>query len=419
MTNPAKKKALVAVVHQELSESYNAYSEKDLHTVKEMLLKSLQLINFSPDRFRGLKQVIIKPNIVEVPYQATDGSVITDPRVLEAFIQILKDYGVQRVVVAEGRSVNMRYEDFRPEDVFEKTGLAEVIKRSGGGIIGWDEPDYVEIDNPGAELLPRINVPKSILDSDMFVSIPKMKTHCQTEITVGIKAMQGVYSVTDKIRFHNEAFPWKMIDILRVIPPHLTIADALIAGEGYGPIYSQPVRMDMIVVSEDVVALDAVCSYLMGIDPDEVPMTRLGHSEGIGIGDLSQIEIKGEDIEAVKKYFKRSAMLWNPIGASKNVRIFAGGACRFCLAQVGASLMRLKFEGLLDKFKEDIKVVVGYNLPDTPKKYEHVYVIGDCAKNYLESLGKLEGTVVEGCPPLPSKQIYELFLKHINKGEKE
>lgn len=105
MTNPAKKKSLVAVVHQELSESYNAYSEKDINTVKEMLLKSLQLINFSPDRFRGLKQVIIKPNIVEVPYQATDGSVITDPRVLEAFIQILKDYGVQRVVVADRKSV--------------------------------------------------------------------------------------------------------------------------------------------------------------------------------------------------------------------------------------------------------------------------------------------------------------------------
>jgi len=204
-----------------------------------------------------------------------------------------------------------------------------VIARSGGEIMGWHEESYVEVENPEGEILSRVRIPRSVLEAEMFISVPKLKTHCQTEITVGIKSMQGVYSVSDKVILHNESFPWKMIDMLRVLKPDLSIVDGLIAGEGYGPIYSEPVKMDLIISSEDVVAVDAVSSYIMGIDPMEVPMIRLGHSEGIGIGDLSLIEIKGEDIDRVRRDFKRSSVMWNPIGACRNVRIYAGGACRF------------------------------------------------------------------------------------------
>jgi len=294
-------RARVSVVKGVLLESYRSYSSKDLEIVKGMIDRSIELLGVDRSRFRGLNTVVVKPNIVEIPYSLTYGSVITDPRVLEAMVQLLRDYGVKRVVVAEGKSVNMRYEDIDPEDVFEKTGLKEVIVRSGGEIMGWHEESYVEIENPQGEILSRVRVPRSVLEAEMFISVPKLKTHCQTEITVGIKSMQGVYNVSDKVMLHNESFPWKMIDMLRVLRPNLSIVDGLIAGEGYGPIYSEPVKMDLIISSEDVVAVDAVSSYIMGIDPMEVPMIRLGHSEGIGIGDLSLIEIRGEDIDRVRR----------------------------------------------------------------------------------------------------------------------
>lgn len=410
-------RARVSVVKGVLLESYRSYSSKDLEIVKGMIDRSIELLGVDRSRFRGLNTVVVKPNIVEIPYSLTYGSVITDPRVLEAMVQLLRDYGVKRVVVAEGKSVNMRYEDIDPEDVFEKTGLKEVIVRSGGEIMGWHEESYVEIENPQGEILSRVRVPRSVLEAEMFISVPKLKTHCQTEITVGIKSMQGVYNVSDKVMLHNESFPWKMIDMLRVLRPNLSIVDGLIAGEGYGPIYSEPVKMDLIISSEDVVAVDAVSSYIMGIDPMEVPMIRLGHSEGIGIGDLSLIEIRGEDIDRIRRVFKRSSVMWNPIGACRNVRIYAGGACRFCLAQIGAAITRLKFEGLLDRFREDVQVLVGYNFPLGAKEYRHVYVIGDCAISYLKQMGRLKGVLLEGCPPLPSKQIYEYLLKHVSNAE--
>ena len=398
------ERAVVSIVKGDIQETPVQYSEKDLKTVREMIEKSLNLIGGLHQIIGDADTVVVKPNVVEVPFETTGGSVVTDPRVLESLVGILKGHGVKKVVVAEGKSVNLKHIDSGPRKAFEDSGLAAVVRRAGGEILGWDEEDFVPVDVPEGELYKTINIPKSILEADAFISLPKLKTHCQTEITVGMKSMQGIFSVHDKVDFHNEAFPWKMVDILRIIKPHLTIVDGLICGEGYGPIYTEPVVMDLIVTSEDVVAIDAVCSAIMGIDPFEVPITRLGHSEGIGIGDLALIDIKGESIESVMKYFKRPG-IWNPIGANDKIRIFAGGACRFCLAQVGAAIKRLGYEGKLDDLEETC-VIIGHNAPHPVKDYRNVFIIGDCAKD-----AKIEGRFIGGCPPLPSIQIVHEFKK--------
>jgi len=400
-----QQKSTVSIVRGAIVETPVNYTKRDLNTVKEMIRTSLDLIG-GMDRIIGrAKNVVVKPNLVEVPYGTTGGSVLTDPRVLEALVAILKSHGVERVLVGEGRSVNLKHVASGARQAFEESGLAAAVRRAGGEIIAWDEEPFVPVDVPGGELLKQINVPKSVLDADLFINVPKLKTHCQTEITVGIKSMQGVFSVEEKVNYHNEAFPWKMVDILRVAKPHLTIVDGLIAGEGYGPIYTNPVAMNLIVASTDVVAIDAVCSKIMGIDPDEVPITRLAHSEGLGTGRLEQIEVRGESIVNVMKHFRRSA-IWNPIGVHKNIKVFAGGACRFCLAQVGAAVRRLQLENKIDSL-EEICVIIGHNAPVPARTFEHTYIIGDCAKD-----SPVEGEFIPGCPPLPSVQIVHKFLRH-------
>ena len=403
-------KPAVSIVTGDIRETPEQYTSQDLTTVKNMIRKSIDLIGGLDKVIGDAQYVVLKPNLVEVPFESTGGSVVTDPRVLEALVGLLKDHGVDRVVVAEGKSVNLDHISSGPKQAFEDSGLAEVIRRAGGETMGWDEEPFVDVDVPGGEVLDRIRVPKSILDADLFINVPKLKTHCQTEITVGIKALQGVFDVEDKIRFHTEAFPWKMVDMLRVARPHLTIVDGLICGEGYGPIYTEPIDLNAIVTSEDVVAIDAVCSALMGIDPIEVPITRLAHTEGIGVGVLEDIEVKGESIADVMKYFKRSA-IWNPVGYSDKIRIFAGDACRFMLAQIGAAVKRLELEGVLDDL-EEICVITGHNAPVPVREYKNVYIIGDSAKD-----SPVKGEFIPGAPPLPSIQIVHKFKRHLKKKE--
>lgn len=401
-------RAQVSIVKGNIVETPVKYTEIDLQTVKGMIEKSLDLIGGLESIIGKAKTVVVKPNLVEIPFETTGGSVVTDPRVLEATVAILKDYGVDRVFVAEGKSVNLKHCKSSARRAFHESGLAKVVERQGGEILGWDEEEFIQVKVPGGELYDTIGIPKSIVEADAFISVPKLKTHCQTEITVGMKSMQGVFSVEDKQNYHNESFPWKMVDILRVAKPTLTIVDGLIAGEGYGPIYTEPVIMNLIVSSTDVVALDAVCAKLMGFEPFEVPITRLGHAEGIGIGDMDRIDVEGEAIADVMKHFKR-AEIWNPIGANKNIKVFAGGSCRFCLAQIGATIMRMGYENKLDNL-EDICLVVGRNAPLPQKKYKNVYRIGDCA---IDS--EIGGEFIGGCPPLPSVQIAQKFETHIKK----
>ena len=104
-------------------------------TVKAMIEESLDLLG-------GLRQIIgsadtavVKPNLVEVPFEGTAGSVVTDPRVLEALVVILRDHGVRRVLVAEGKSVNLKHVRSGPRQAFEALGLAE-----DGWVRAPDEP---------------------------------------------------------------------------------------------------------------------------------------------------------------------------------------------------------------------------------------------------------------------------------------
>jgi len=408
-----ENKSVVSIVRGNITESPENYTRKDLETVKEMIKKSIQLIGGMDKVIGNAKSVVVKPNLVEVPFESTGGSVVTDPRVLEATVELLKEHGVERVIVAEGKSVNLKHISSGPKQAFEDAGLGVIVRRAGGETLGWDEEPFDIVPNPDGDVLRTVNVPKSINEADLFINLPKLKTHGQTEITCGIKALQGVYSVEDKIQFHTEAFPWKMIDMLRVAKPHLTIVDGLICGEHFGPIYTEPVKMDLIVTSEDVVSIDAVIAEIMGIKAYEVPITRLADTEGIGNGRMENIDVRGDSISSVMKYFERPYM-WNPIGYHKSIRIFAGDAGRFTLAQIGAAVRRLELENLLDQLDE-ICVIVGFGAPVPVKEYKNIYIIGDSAADHPWR-DRATG-FIPGSPPLPSVQIVEAFKRHLKNKE--
>ena len=102
-------RATVSIVKDNIVETPEKYTDIDLQTVRKMIEKSIELIGGLESILGNAKTVVVKPNLVEVPFKTTGGSVVTDPRVLEAAIGMLKDYGIERVIVAEGKSVNLKH----------------------------------------------------------------------------------------------------------------------------------------------------------------------------------------------------------------------------------------------------------------------------------------------------------------------
>jgi uncharacterized protein (DUF362 family) len=383
----SKVKSSVSIVQRKATGSPSKYSSGDLEIIEDMIDDAVQLIGGFGKLISDGDTAFVKANVVTE--QPPDSVVCTDPRILEALTSILLREGCSRVLVGEGASVDVSC----AKEAFEGTGIDRAVERAGGEIVCLDEQPCVKVSVPNGHVFKSVSLPRAVLDSDVYVSVPKMKTHLMTLVTLGIKNSQGILSREDKVRFHREDFYPKMIDILKVAKPDLTLIDGILAGEGLGPIYPNPVEMNLVVASKDVVAADAVASAVMGIDPFEVTTTRLAHTEGMGVGDLDSIEISGRGIDEVKRYFHRPK--WNPIGCSANAIICPGGTCHFCLAQISAALERLRRQDLLDKM-ESTYIITGVN-PVIPEKSDRkVIIVGDCARQYSDM-----GIFVPGCPPLP------------------
>ena len=72
--------------------------------------------------------------------------------------------------------------------------------------------------------------------------------------------------------------------------------DGTTAGNGSGPRLMQPVVKNVILASADQVAIDAVAAHVMGFDPLEITYLRLAHEQGLGVGDMREIELVGDDV---------------------------------------------------------------------------------------------------------------------------
>ena len=148
--------------------------------------------------------------------------------------------------------------------------------------------------------LDRLALPVSVLRSDFVVSMPKLKTHHWAGMTAGMKNFFGtvpgaVYGWPKNV-LHMHGIDNSILDLNATIQPQLAIVDAVTAMEGDGPIMGRPRHAGFIAMSQDVVAADATCCRVIGLDPE-----RLGYlaeaRHFLGNIDPHRIEQRGERID--------------------------------------------------------------------------------------------------------------------------
>jgi uncharacterized protein (DUF362 family) len=114
-------------------------------------------------------------------------------------------------------------------------------------------------------------LPRSVLDSDFVVSMPKVKTHHWAGVTLSLKNMFGIVPGMKygwpKNLLHWHGIHESILDICATVPIHFVIADSITAMEGNGPLQGTARELGKIVLADDPVAADATCARLMGFDP--------------------------------------------------------------------------------------------------------------------------------------------------------
>lgn len=259
----------------------------------EPVFKALDLIDYK-SVLAGYNRVLIKVNFITT--KTWDTGATTDPIVVEALIQRLKDLGVEVSVVESDATMT------NADKAFDATGMREMCKQLGIECINLRYvKDKVKIPVPDCETLKNITVPRIVKDSAV-ISAAKLKTHMATKVTLGMKNMFGLLPDKFKGKYHAQGISKVVVDINSVLKPTLTVIDGFVAMEGRGPTDGDPVKMDLIIAGKDVVAADATGARVMGFDPHQISHIRTAAEKGIG--NIDNIEIVGSKLEDVTKAFK-------------------------------------------------------------------------------------------------------------------
>jgi uncharacterized protein (DUF362 family) len=240
---------------------------------------------------RGKKRVFIKPNLSHPEYLP---GVVTSPEVMRQVVELLRD-GNSEVVVGESNGFN-----YPCWTAFDKTGMQQAVKAAGGEVINLSEDKVVEVKFQGNCPLKRLFLPKTILDADAVVDLPLMKTHEFMAYSGAIKNLFGCVPSNKRIYLHPY-LPEVFYRLYTLFKPQLTIMDARIGIEGNGPTKGKPVKMGLILTSNDALAVDIVAAKVMKLDWKK---TYLGYIAKKTAFPAEDIQVEGVPIEEVARRFE-------------------------------------------------------------------------------------------------------------------
>ena len=141
-----------------------------------------------------------------------------------------------------------------------------------------------------------------------MVHLPTVKTHVYTTMTGAMKNAFGGLLRENRHWAHTDIHA-TLVDLLAIQKEihagMFAVMDGTICGDGAGPRAMIPVVKDYVLASDDMVAIDAVSAWLMGFDPmSDVDCIRMAHERGLGVGDVREIEVVGEDVSEVNFHFQ-------------------------------------------------------------------------------------------------------------------
>ncbi len=232
--------------------------------------------------------VLLKPNLLQA--KPPEEYITTHPALVEAVINLVKDAdGILQVGDSPGafeRGMG-RY--------WKVTGLTEVCERLDVELVNFETAGSYHKTRNGKDY----HIAKPVLDADLVINLPKIKTHGLTLFTCAIKNLYGTVPGFTKVEYHKQApqpsqFAEKVVDIFALNQPCLHIVDGVVGMEGSGPSSGDPRKLGMILAGTDGVALDSLITHTLGRDPLEIPTNRIAYQQGLGQADIKKIKVLGK-----------------------------------------------------------------------------------------------------------------------------
>jgi len=274
----------------------------DYSNVKNAIKESLNQIGGLEKVISPGSRVLLKPNVLAI--RPPEDAVTTHPAVVSAMCELVSEAG-GIPIIGDGSGI-VKPGSTNTSQAFKVSGIENTASDCGAKLINFETYGYAEVDVPGARQFSRLHISKAILEADVIISLPKLKTHELTLYTGAVKNFFGTIPQKNRKQAHSlgdrNRFGEAVVDIYSIVKPHLAVMDGVVGMEGNGPSNGTPIFIGVIMASYDCVALDVVASELIGIDPLKVPTNISALSRGFG---AEHPEVVGIPLEEVKVKFKR------------------------------------------------------------------------------------------------------------------
>ena len=274
---------------------YQSYAGPIRRTIEDGLIAC----GLEPSAVRG-KRVLLKPNLVEptrdIPHMTTH------PAVIIATAEVFRAWGAT-VTVGEGPG-HVR----DTEMALVESGVQEALDAADlpFGDLNYEEVAWVT--NRGrASRLDGFYFPRSVVEADLIVSMPKMKTHHWVGVTA---SMKNLYGVIPGIKYgwpknvlHHAGIPETIFDINASLPHTITVVDGIDCMEGDGPILGSRKHLGVLAMGTSLPAVDATVCRMMGVAPERISYLKLA-ARRLGPIANRHVRQQGERWETVASPFQ-------------------------------------------------------------------------------------------------------------------
>lgn len=253
------KRSRVAVLNVE------RYSENIGRTLSDGL-------RLFPIEVKG-KTVVLKPNLVDyIPGNAIN----THPLLVLAAADAFRNFGAKKVVVAEGPGHQRD-----TQLVLSQSGYEYLLRDCAICFVDLNRDELIRTQLRANYMgVKTLWLPRTVLEADFLVSMPKMKTHHWAGVTLSMKNMLGIVPGSrygwPKNILHWKGIQESILDVSATVPLNFVIADGVMAMEGNGPLNGTARHLGKIVLADDPIAADATCARLMGFEPERITHIREG-----------------------------------------------------------------------------------------------------------------------------------------------
>jgi uncharacterized protein (DUF362 family) len=276
---------------------------RDAESITALTRRAIDLLGGITSFVSPGQRVLIKPNCTG--YFLADEGITTDPRLVAALVRLCFQGGASTVTVGESAGME------ETGKVLHATGMAAAARAAGARVVAFDECELREVDVPHGRAIRRIALPVPLLEADVVINACKGKTHHMDPVSGAIKNWVGAIPLALRMRHHDVHAFTEYVDIMSVMPPALHICDAIVVGEGDGPLANTPRWCGCVLASADPAALDVTLCRLFSLDSDEHKFAAEAAERGLGTNDPECITVVGDTLEEARIEVRRPRRGWD------------------------------------------------------------------------------------------------------------